>query len=113
MDGLSPNEESLDKEPSAAEAPATGNPNRGLLDTVRAALRERTDPLRATVLELWRRSTVREERYAAIDLTSLRVVARDQLMLPVYEEIIRTGAWWDFVDGHRIVSSGFFRPTGP
>ncbi|QHK19403.1 DNA alkylation repair protein [Pseudarthrobacter psychrotolerans] len=60
--------------------------------------------LRATVLELWRGSTVREERYAAIDLTSLRLVARDQLMLPVYEEIIRTGAWWDFVDGvsHRI-----------
>jgi 3-methyladenine DNA glycosylase AlkD len=60
--------------------------------------------LRATVLELWRTSTVREERYAAIDLTGLRLVARDQLMLPVYEEIIRSGAWWDFVDGvsHRI-----------
>ncbi|WP_370525937.1 DNA alkylation repair protein [Pseudarthrobacter sp. NBSH8] len=55
--------------------------------------------LRATVLELWRGSTVREERYAAIDLTGLRLVARDQLMLPVYEEIIRTGKWWDFVDG--------------
>ncbi|MEO5779112.1 MAG: DNA alkylation repair protein [Arthrobacter oryzae] len=146
MDGLSPHEESLDKEPSDAEAPATGTPNRELLAAVRAALRERTDPvraagaqaymksalpslgvrvpevrrvalaaaaanpftsageLRATVLELWRGSTVREERYAAIDLTSLRLVARDQLMLPVYEEIIRTGAWWDFVDGvsHRI-----------
>lgn len=146
MDGLSPHEESLDKEPSDPEAPATEAPNRELLDTVRAALRERTDPvraagaqaymkstlpslgvrvpevrrlalaaaaahpftsageLRATVLELWRGSTVREERYAAIDLTSLRLVARDQLMLPVYEEIIRTGAWWDFVDGvsHRI-----------
>ncbi|MET3142902.1 UNVERIFIED_ORG: 3-methyladenine DNA glycosylase AlkD [Arthrobacter sp. UYEF2] len=43
--------------------------------------------------------SAREERYAAIDLTGLRLVARDQLMLPVYEEIIRTGAWWDFVDG--------------
>ena len=146
MDGLSPNEESLDKEPSGTEAPAIEAPNRVLLHTVRAALRERTDPvraagaqaymksalpslgvrvpevrrlalaaaaahpftsagqLRATVLELWRGSTVREERYAAIDLTSLRMVARDQLMHPVYEEIIRTGAWWDFVDGvsHRI-----------
>ena len=55
--------------------------------------------LRATVLELWREATVREERYAAIDLTGLKMVATDLAMLPVYEEIIRTGAWWDFVDG--------------
>ncbi len=60
---------------------------------------ESADQLRATVLELWRTSTVREERYAAIDLTGNRMVARDLHMLPVYEEIIRTGAWWDFVDG--------------
>lgn len=65
---------------------------------------ESPDELRATVLELWRGATVREQRYAAIDLTSLRTAARDLQMLPVYEEIIRTGAWWDFVDGvaHRI-----------
>ncbi|MGN7148688.1 DNA alkylation repair protein [Arthrobacter sp. SAFR-179] len=55
--------------------------------------------LRATVLELWRTSTFREERYAAIDLTGIRLVAKDPDMLPVYVEIIRTGAWWDFVDG--------------
>ena len=55
--------------------------------------------LRATVLELWRTSSFREERYAAIDLTGIRLVARDLDMLPVYEEIIRTGAWWDLVDG--------------
>ncbi|TQJ41280.1 3-methyladenine DNA glycosylase AlkD [Arthrobacter sp. SLBN-112] len=55
--------------------------------------------LRATVLELWRTSTFREERYAAIDLTGIRLVAKDLDMLPVYGEIIRTGAWWDFVDG--------------
>ncbi|MGX5718348.1 DNA alkylation repair protein [Arthrobacter sp. MAHUQ-56] len=55
--------------------------------------------LRATVLELWRTSTFREERYAAIDLTAHRLAARDLDMLPVYEEIIRTGAWWDLVDG--------------
>lgn len=56
------------------------------------------EELRATVLELWRTSTFREERYAAIDLTANRMVARDLAMLPIYEEIIRTGAWWDFVD---------------
>jgi len=57
------------------------------------------EQLRATVLELWRSSTFREERYAAIDLTAHRLVAQDLDMLPVYEEIIRTGAWWDFADG--------------
>jgi 3-methyladenine DNA glycosylase AlkD len=57
------------------------------------------DQLRATVLERWRGATVREERYAAIDLTGLRMASRDLQMLPLYEEIIRTGAWWDFVDG--------------
>ena len=55
--------------------------------------------LRATVRELWRSSTCREERYAAIDLTAHRVLAGDLDMLPVYEEIIRTGGWWDFADG--------------
>jgi len=55
--------------------------------------------LRATVLELWRTAAFREERYAAIDLTGNRLLANDLEMLPVYEEIIRTGAWWDFVDG--------------
>ncbi|MBT2568280.1 DNA alkylation repair protein [Arthrobacter sp. ISL-85] len=55
--------------------------------------------LRATVLVLWRTSMFREEKYAAIDLTANRLAAADLDMLPVYEEIIRTGAWWDFADG--------------
>ena len=55
--------------------------------------------LRATALELWRGATAREERYAAIDLTANRLAAGDMGMLPVYEEFIRSGAWWDFVDG--------------
>jgi 3-methyladenine DNA glycosylase AlkD len=57
------------------------------------------EQLRATVLDLWRTAGFREERYAAIDLTAGRLVARDLQMLPVYEEIIRHGAWWDFADG--------------
>lgn len=60
---------------------------------------ESLEQLRDTVLELWRNATFREEHYAAIDLTGLRLAAREPLMLPVYEEIIRTGASWDFVDG--------------
>ena len=62
------------------------------------------EELRRAVLLLWREAAAREERYAAIDLTGLSMVKDDLLMLPVYEEIIRTGAWWDLVDGvsHRI-----------
>jgi 3-methyladenine DNA glycosylase AlkD len=62
------------------------------------------DELKATVLELWRGATWREERYAAIDLTGLRPAAGELGMLAVYEEIIRSGAWWDLVDGvaHRL-----------
>jgi 3-methyladenine DNA glycosylase AlkD len=55
--------------------------------------------LRSAVLELFRTATYREERYAAIDLTALKLVRTDLAMVPVYEEIIRTGAWWDLVDG--------------
>ncbi|WP_284751957.1 DNA alkylation repair protein [Arthrobacter sp. efr-133-R2A-120] len=55
--------------------------------------------LRDDVRLLWREAAWREERYAAIDLTSTKSVAKDLEMLPLYEEIIRTGAWWDFVDG--------------
>ncbi|AFR29454.1 MULTISPECIES: DNA alkylation repair protein [Micrococcaceae] len=60
--------------------------------------------LQEAVLQLWRNAEAREERYAAIDLTGLRMVKEDLQMLPIYEEIIRTGAWWDLVDGvsHRI-----------
>lgn len=63
-----------------------------------------TAELQATVLDLWRGAEFREERYAAIDLTGLPTAAGDLRMLPVYEEIIRTGASWDLVDGvaHRI-----------
>ena len=60
--------------------------------------------LQSAVLELWRGARWREERYAAIDLTGLRLATGALGMLPLYEEIIRTGAWWDLVDGvsHRL-----------
>jgi 3-methyladenine DNA glycosylase AlkD len=72
---------------------------RCVLAAAAAAPVQTPDELRATVLVLWREARWREERYAAIELTALRLVARDAGMLPVYEEIVRTGAWWDFVDG--------------
>lgn len=59
------------------------------------------------VLALWRGARHREERYAAIELTGDRRARPFQTMaaLPVYEELIVTGAWWDYVDviaGHRL-----------
>lgn len=58
------------------------------------------DELVATVLELWRAAEFREERYLALDLTGYRRYAHWQRpgLVPLYEELIVTGAWWDFVD---------------
>src|SRR5260370_27960427 len=49
---------------------------------------------------LWRQAKYREERYAAIDLSGLRRFDSFQTLqaLPMYEEMIVTGAWWDYVD---------------
>jgi 3-methyladenine DNA glycosylase AlkD len=58
------------------------------------------DALRAAALTLWREAEHREERYVAIDLTGHRAYAAWQTpaLLPLYEEMIVTGAWWDYVD---------------
>jgi 3-methyladenine DNA glycosylase AlkD len=55
---------------------------------------------RDTVLRLWREATYREERYLAIALArDARYRShRSAAALPMYEELIVTGAWWDFVD---------------
>ncbi|MGA7990023.1 MAG: DNA alkylation repair protein [Thermoanaerobaculia bacterium] len=55
---------------------------------------------RRDVLEIWRGASFREERYAAIELTGDRRARPFQTMatLPMYEEMIVTGAWWDLVD---------------
>lgn len=55
---------------------------------------------RAKVLELWRGAKYREERYLAIMLTGDTRAAAFQTpaAMPLYEEIILTGAWWDYVD---------------
>jgi len=55
---------------------------------------------RRAVLTLWRGAKYREERYAAIALTGIKAAAGFQTpaAMPLYEEMIVTGAWWDYVD---------------
>lgn len=56
---------------------------------------------RAEVLAIWRGASHREERYAAIILASDRrhSACLDLDAMPMLEEMIVTGAWWDTVDG--------------
>jgi 3-methyladenine DNA glycosylase AlkD len=58
------------------------------------------DHWRGLVLGLWRGASHREERHAAIELSGLRAAHPFQGLdaLPMYEELIVSGAWWDFVD---------------
>ena len=55
---------------------------------------------RDTCLELWRSAKHREARYAAIELTGWRPYRAywDLDAMPMFEEMIVTGAWWDYVD---------------
>jgi 3-methyladenine DNA glycosylase AlkD len=59
------------------------------------------------VLHLWRHARFREERYAAMYLTGDPRARPFQTLtaMPLYEELIVTGAWWDYVDdiaSHRV-----------
>ena len=60
-----------------------------------------------SVLGLWRGAEFREERYAAVELTGDRRALPYQTLdtVPMYEEMIVSGAWWDTVDfiaSHRV-----------
>jgi 3-methyladenine DNA glycosylase AlkD len=62
---------------------------------------------RERVLGLWRGAKFREERYAALFLAGDKRASKFQIpsVMPLYEEIIVTGAWWDYVDdvaSHRV-----------
>lgn len=48
---------------------------------------------------LWREATHREHRYAATELLALPIADGVLELLPLYREMIVTGAWWDHVDG--------------
>jgi len=59
-----------------------------------------------TVLGLWRAADYREERYAAIALLDTPAARRlrEPALLETLRELIRTSAWWDYVDelAHRV-----------
>ncbi|MEV6648516.1 DNA alkylation repair protein [Amycolatopsis sp. NPDC051371] len=84
-------------------------PFRGVASPERSTLLKRVLPdhilpdrvtYTATVLELWRAAEFREERYAAIALSGHRAYRQwqDPELVPMYEEMIVSGAWWDHVD---------------
>lgn len=76
----------------------------------RAVVRElgTRDPavLTAAAAELWDEATHREERYAATALLALPPLRGDASLVPLYEHMARTGAWWDHVDelAHRVAA---------
>ena len=71
---------------------------------VRAVLRAHPpagrDDWLAAIHALWRDAAYREERYAALDVTGAPQFRafRGLETLPLYEEMVVTGAWWDLVD---------------
>lgn len=69
-------------------------------DAVRAHPLPDARTLAATMRTLWRQARTREERYAAMELARVGANARllDLTLLPVYEEMIVSGAWWDYCD---------------
>ena len=93
-----------------SEMPYLGVPLPRVRAIVRAEAAERPPVtvagLTATARALWRPAGYREERYAATELTGLSSVRRLQTLalVPLYQEMITTGAWWDHVDevAHRI-----------
>jgi 3-methyladenine DNA glycosylase AlkD len=59
-----------------------------------------SEALQSATRALFGEATHREERYAAIELTGHRFYRPFQTpaLVPLYEELVVTGAWWDLVD---------------
>ena len=54
-----------------------------------------------TIRALWDEASFREDRYAALTVARLPAFRRfslDPESLALYEELVRSGAWWDLVD---------------
>lgn len=96
-----------------SELPFLGVPKPARTQALRPVLRDHVVRSRerwaATVRALWDEAAFREERYAAIALAQSRPYAAwaaEPASLPLYEHLIVTGAWWDYVDEVAIRSVG-------
>jgi 3-methyladenine DNA glycosylase AlkD len=75
--------------------------DRIVADAAKAQPLPTTAALADAMGDLWRDARVREERYAAIELPTCTAAHRKLIapsLLPLVEEMIVTGAWWDHVD---------------
>jgi 3-methyladenine DNA glycosylase AlkD len=88
------------------------------LPEVRAVTREVFDGAdmscaewKATILELWRKAKRREERYAAQHMLGWKTQGHCLSVsdVPMLEEMIVTGAWWDHVDEIAMVVGDLLR----
>lgn len=61
---------------------------------------QRRDVWEQTALAMFDQAEFREERYAAIALTGHKLYKQwqDVETLPLYDHLVVTGAWWDFID---------------
>jgi 3-methyladenine DNA glycosylase AlkD len=102
-----------------SEMPFYGVPSPPRRTMVNAVLAAHPLPDRPTwltaVRTLWTGAQRREERYVAIDLLGRKPYARWRApdMLPLYEDMIVTGAWWDHVDEIAIRHVGALRTEHP
>jgi 3-methyladenine DNA glycosylase AlkD len=73
---------------------------RALRDCLRSHTLADRKTYEGTVRQLWDGATHREERYAALWLAERprHRSWRDSASLPLYDHLVVTGAWWDYVD---------------
>jgi 3-methyladenine DNA glycosylase AlkD len=87
-----------------SELPFLGVQLRPLREAARAAFRGRRLPsfeaLARHGAHALARARYREERYAALQLAGEKAFAEHRTLaaLPLYDELVVTGAWWDYVD---------------
>ncbi len=69
----------------------------------------------ASILGMWRDATFREQRYAAIELAVDKRFSQwlDMDTVPVLEELVVDGAWWDYVDRIAPAGLGYILATEP
>ena len=86
-----------------SEMPSYGVKAMAMRAILKSALGEHKptwDEARDTAKALWEGASHREERLLAIELTSAARHSKHLLAgeLPLFESMIRSGAWWDYVD---------------